>query len=100
MKSSDAHADRDLKRGRLFGAAFVIIGICFVIHGGLNLLTIYNRETHMFALEEGFTPEKGRRWSEFLAGMSVCLTGLLMGIKAGIDLKKEKKAEQSNKDEV
>ncbi len=93
MKSSQQHSDRELKRLRLFGIVFVIVGICFIMHGGLNLLTIYNRETHMFALEEGFTPEKGRMWSEFLAGMSVCLTGILMGIKAGIDLKKEKKAE-------
>ncbi len=90
MKSSDVYADRDLKRGRLFGVAFVIIGIYFTIHGGLNLLEIYNRPAHMFAMEAGFTPEKGRMWSEFLAGMSVCLTGILLVIKARIDFSKGK----------
>ncbi|MCD6585117.1 MAG: hypothetical protein J7K96_05075 [Desulfobacteraceae bacterium] len=91
MKSSQQHSDRELKRIRLFGVVFVIIGICFISHGGLNLFEIYNRESHMFALEEGFTPEKGRMWSEFLAGLSVCLIGTLMCIKAGIDLKKKEK---------
>jgi hypothetical protein len=93
VKSSQQHSDRELKRIRLFGFFFIVIGLLFSMHGGLNLLTIYNRETHMFVQEEGFTPEKGRMWSEFLAGMSVCLTGILMGIKAGIDLKKSKKPE-------
>ncbi|MBC2717737.1 MAG: hypothetical protein HF978_20735 [Desulfobacteraceae bacterium] len=93
MKKSHKHISRELKRVRLFGTVFVIIGICFIMHGGLNLFEIYNRESHMFALETGFTPEKGRMWSEFLAGTSVCLTGILMCIKAGIDLKKGKKSE-------
>ena len=93
MNSAKQPSDQELKRNRLFGVFFIVIGLLFVTHGGLNLLAIYNRETHMFALEEGFTPEKGRMWSEFLAGMSVCLTGILLGIKAGIDLKKEKKSE-------
>ena len=93
MKSLQQHSDRELKRIRLFGVVFVIIGICFTMHGGINLIGIYNRESHMFALEDRFTPEKGQMWSEFLAGMSVCLTGVLMGIKAGIDLKKEKNPE-------
>ncbi len=85
--------ERELKRLRLFGIVFVTIGIGFIMYGGINLIGIYNRESHMFALEEGFTPEKGIMWSQFLAGISVCLTGILMGIKAGIDLKKEKKSE-------
>ena len=93
MRESKKATERELKRLRLFGIAFSIIGICFILYGGINLIGIYNRESHMFALEEGFTPEKGIMWSQFLAGMSVCLTGILMGIKAGIDLKKEKKAE-------
>ena len=93
MKSSHRYSDRDLKRIRLFGAVFIIIGLCFLVHSGMNLLEIHNRKMHMFYLDEGFTVEKGRVWSEFLAGMSVCLTGLLMGVKAGIDLKKEKKTE-------
>jgi len=93
VKSSQQHSEQELKRLRLFGIVFVIIGICFTMHGGINLIGIYNRESHMFALEEGFTPEKGRMWSEFLAGMSVCLIGALVWIKAGIDLKKEKKLE-------
>ena len=93
MSESKKVTERELKRILLFGAFFIVIGLLFLMHGGLNLLTIYNRETHMFGLEEGFTPEKGRMWSEFLAGMSVCLTGILMGIKVGIDLKKEKKPE-------
>ena len=93
MKSSHLYSDRELKRVCLFGAAFVIIGICFISHGGVNLFGIYNRESHMFALETGLSPEKGRMWSEFLAGMSVCLTGTLMCIKAGIDLKKGRKLE-------
>ncbi|MDA3895773.1 MAG: hypothetical protein PF482_06475 [Desulfobacteraceae bacterium] len=93
MKSSQQHSDRELKRLRLFGVVFIIIGICFTMHGGINLIGIYNEESHMFALEDKFTPEKGRMWSEFLAGMSVCLMGILMNIKAGIDLKKEKKSE-------
>ena len=91
VKSSQQHSEQELKRIRLFGVIFVIIGICFTMHGGLNLFEIYNRESHMFALEEGFTPEKGRMWSEFLAGISVCLMGILMNIKAGIDLKKKEK---------
>ncbi len=93
MNESRNHTEQELKRVRLFGTAFVVIGICFILHGGLNLFAIYNRENHMFALETGFSPEKGRMWSEFLAGMSVGLMGILMSIKAGIDLKKEKKAE-------
>ena len=91
MNETKPHIEQELKRIRLFGAVFVIIGICFTMHGGLNLIEIYNRESHMFALEEGFTPEKGRMWSEFLAGISVCLMGILMNIKAGIDLKKKEK---------
>ncbi len=91
MNGIKKNTERELKRGRLFGAAFVVIGLCFIMHGGLNLFGIYSRESHMFALEEGFTPEKGRMWSEFLAGMSVCLTGILVSIKVGIDLKKVKK---------
>ena len=71
MKSSQQHSDRELKRIRLFGVVFVIIGICFTMHGGINLIGIYNRESHMFALEDRFTPEKGQMWSESLAGMSV-----------------------------
>jgi len=93
MKTSHRYSDRELKRIRLFGVVFIIIGLCFLIHGGLNLVEIHNRKMHMFYFDEGFTPEKGRMWSEFLAGMSVCLTGILMGIKAGIDLKKEKRSE-------
>ncbi len=93
MKSPQQHSDRELKRIRLFGAIFIIIGLCFLIHGGMNLFEIHNRKMHMFYLDEGFTPEKGRVWSEFLAGMSVCLTGILIGIKAGIDLKKAKRSE-------
>ena len=93
MSESKKSTEQELKRLRLFGVVFVIIGICFTMHGGINLIGIYNRESHMFALEEGFTPEKGRMWSEFLAGISVCLMGILMNIKAGIDLKKEKKSE-------
>jgi len=93
MNESKKQVDQQLKRVRLFGAVFIVIGLLFIMHGGVNLLEIYNREHHMFALEEGFTPEKGRMWSEFLAGMSVCLTGVLIGIKAGIDLKKEKRQE-------
>ena len=93
MKSPQQHSDRERKRIRLFGAIFVIIGLCFLIHSGLNLLEIHQRKTHMFYLDEGFTPEKGRAWSEFLAGMSVCLTGILMGVKARIDLKKAKQPE-------
>jgi hypothetical protein len=93
MNESKKYTEQELKRIRLFGIFFIVIGLFFVAHGGLNLLEIYNREAHMFALEDGFTPEKGQMWSEFLAGMSVCLTGVLMGIKAGIDLKKEKNPE-------
>jgi len=91
VKSSQQHSKRELKRIRLFGVFFIAIGLFFLMHGGLNLFEIYNRESHMFALDEGFTPEKGRVWSEFLAGMSVCLLGILMSIKVRIDLKKEKK---------
>jgi len=90
MNSSKQPSERELKRIRLFGIFFIVIGLFFVAHGGLNLLAIYNRESHMFALEEGFTPEKGRMWAEFLAGMSVGLLGILMSIKVRIDLKKEK----------
>jgi hypothetical protein len=93
LNSSNQPSDRELKRICLFGVFFIVIGLFFVTHGGLNLFEIFNRESHMFALEEGFTPEKGRMWSEFLAGMSVCLVGVLMVIKAGIDLKKREKAE-------
>ncbi len=93
MNESKKYTERELKRVRLFGAVFVIIGICFLMHGGLNLFAIYNRESQMFALETGFTPEKGRMWSEFLAGSSVCLVGILMSIKAGIDRKNGRKAE-------
>ncbi len=73
MKSSQQHSDRELKRIRLFGVIFFIIGLLFLIHGGWNLLEIFNRKTHMFYIEEGFTPEKGMAWSEVLAGTSVCL---------------------------
>jgi len=90
MSSSHRYSGRKLKQIRLFGTIFVIIGLCFLIHGGLNLFEIYSGESHMFALETGLSPEKGRGWSEFLAGMSVCLIGILLGIKTGIDLKKEK----------
>jgi len=93
VNESKKHTEQELKRARLFGAVFIGVGICFVMHGGFNLFEIYNRETRMFALEAVFTPEKGRMWSEFLAGSSVCLTGILMSIKAGIDLKKGKKSE-------
>lgn len=92
MSALKKYTKRELKRIRLFGAVFIVIGICFISHGGLNLFGIYNRESHMFALETGLSPEKGRMWSEFLAGMSVCLTGTLMCIKAGIDLKKRRKS--------
>jgi hypothetical protein len=60
MKSSQQHSERALKRIRLFGAVFIVVGICFAMHGGLNFFEIYYRQTHMFALEEGFTPEKGQ----------------------------------------
>ena len=83
MSESKKSTEQELKRLRLFGVVFVIIGICFTMHGGINLIGIYNQESHMFALEEGFTPEKGRMWTAFLAGMSVCLMGILMNIKAG-----------------
>jgi len=87
------YSDQALRRIQLFSAVFIVIGLCFTIHGGLNLFEIYNRPVSMFAMDEGFSPEKGRGWSELLAGMSVCLTGILMCIKAGIDLKKRKNLE-------
>ncbi len=93
MGPSRHYSDQKLKRIQLFGAAFIIIGLFFSIHGGLNLLEIYGRKTPMFELQAVFTPEKGRMWSEFLAGMSVCLTGLLIAIKAWGDLKQKKKSD-------
>lgn len=93
MNESKIHTDRELKRGRLFGVLFVIIGLCFMIHGGFNLSEIYSRPATMFEMHARFTPEKGRMWSELLAGMSVCLVGILMIIKAAMDLNSKKKSE-------
>jgi hypothetical protein len=63
MKSSQQHSDGSLKRIRLFGVFFIVVGICFAMHGGLKFFEIYNQQTHMFAPEEGLTPEKGQMWS-------------------------------------
>ena len=92
MGPPQPYSDRKLKRLRLFGKIFIIIGLFFSIHGGWSLLEIYSRKMTMFELPV-FTPEKGRMWSEFLAGMSVCLTGLLISLKAWGDLKQTQKPE-------
>ncbi len=87
------HSHQQLRRIRLFGAAFILIGLGFAIYGGLNLFEIYGRPAPMFELEAVFTPEKGMAWSKLLAGLSVCLTGILMTIKARSDLKQKNKSE-------
>ena len=93
MGSSNHYSDQQLKRMCWMGAALAAIGLCFSIHGGMNLLEIYNQPAPMFAMQRAFTPEKGRMWSEFLAGASVCLTGILIGIKAVGELRQKHKSE-------
>lgn len=92
-RNQPSHTHRQLRRIRLFGAAFLLIGLCFAIYGGINLFEIYGRPAPMFEMEAEFTPEKGMAWSKLLAGLSVCLTGILMTIKAWIDLKQKNRSE-------
>ena len=84
MVASPQYSAQALNRIRLFGVLFFIIGLFFSIHGGWHLMEIYSRKMTMFELEAVFTPEKGRMWSEFLAGLSVSLVGVLMTVQAGI----------------
>lgn len=87
------HTHQQLRRIRLFGAAFILIGLGFLIYGGVNLFEIYGRPAPMFEMEAEFTPEKGMAWSKLLAGGSVCLVGILMTLKAWMDLKPKNKSE-------
>jgi hypothetical protein len=48
----------------------------------------------MFQMEAVFTPEKGRMWSQFLAGGSVALMGVLLVIKSKMGVTGQGKSRQ------
>lgn len=86
------------RRIRFYGAFFVLAGLCFCGYGGIHLVEIYNRPPAMFQMEAVFTPEKGRMWSQFLAGGAVVLLGVLLMVKSAPGRCRDKQVQKSGHD--
>jgi hypothetical protein len=94
MAPPERLSDSHHRRIRLYGVIFLVVGLCLFVYSGWSLLEIYNRKTPMFQMEAVFTPEKGRMWSQFLAGGSVALMGVLLVIKSKMGVTGQGKSRQ------
>lgn len=79
-------------RARRYGALFIVVGLGFLVYGGLGLLDLYSRPDPMFDLGEGLSPEKGMMWAKCLAGGSVTLVGILLLIQNRLEGRRGKKS--------
>ncbi len=78
MNNSNPLHNKRYDRAACYGVAFLAIGVCLFLYGGLSLFGLEQDPQWFFAVEQGLSPEKGQSWVRLLIGLSVMLLGIAL----------------------